>query len=333
MANSRPFADPELQLLIDACAPVAREPVAAAGLDWPRVVRLARAHRVYPRVWARYAPRFPEESAIAMRTLVAENSLRALRNIAHTIELVRGLRAAGIPAIVLKGPLLAHDLYGDVALRVAGDVDILVREADFSAAAAVLAGQGFRPETALTPQALNKLRRRQHDLGFTHPEDNSLIELHADIAQPHYGFQVDLEAWWNRRRDRALAGEQLCTLSPEHAYLLSALHAARHRWHRLDLAGDVAAHLQLGIDRAVIQREAREAWLLRHVDVGEEIAAWLFWEKLPLRYPARKAIAQMITTKEFSRMGGIRFDLALRPRAVEKARYIARRLLSAKLEV
>lgn len=332
MANSLLSADAELSFLVDACAPTVRTP-AIEQLDWTRVVLLARKHRVYPRVWAKHGELFPAEHAVILRTLAAENSILALRNVARTIEVVRLLRDARIDSLVLKGPLLAHDLYGDVALRVIGDIDLLVREEQLLPAARLLAQTGFRHTGPITAAALATIRRTQHDVSFAHPDDDTLIELHADIAQPHYGFHVDLEGWWSRRRERALGGDTVWSLGLEDTYLLSALHAAKHRWHRLDLVADVAAFGQLGIDRASVHHEAAKAWLLRHVRTGEAIAAWMFDGKPDNSTAVSGAISQLIAGKDFGRWTGMAFDLRLRERLPDKASYLWRRLLSAKAEL
>ena len=324
MASSPRFVDREFSFLVDACAPAPRPP-AIEGVDWGRVVQLARHHRVYPRVWSRHGTLFPEQHAIAMRALAAENALNALRNLARTAEVVRLLRQIGIDSIVLKGPLLAHDLYGDVALRVAGDVDVLVRDSELLAAAQTLAAAGYRPETPLTQASVARYRKRSHDLSFAHPDDDTLVELHADIAQSHYGYHIDFEDWWGGRRSRDLGNETVWSPSLPHAHLFTALHAAKHRWHRLDLVSDIAAFGTLGIDPGA------HTWMLRPLDTGRAIAAWLFEGNRSNSATVSRAVRQLVDGEEFGKWGGVAFDLALRSHAGEKAKYLWKRLISAKL--
>jgi hypothetical protein len=331
MANSSRFADPELAFVVSAVAPTPAYIDAHTISDWSRVMSLARRHRVYPRVWQRASHHFPEEQATAMRGLVAENGLAALRNLARTVEVTALLRRAGLESIVLKGPLLAHELYGDVALRVSGDIDLLVREEDLLRAAQIIAGAGYRHHTALNATALARHRKSQHDVAFSHPDDDSLIELHADIAQPLYGYRIDLDIWWRDSRPRSIGSDTVSVLSPEHAYLLSSLHAAKHRWHRLDLVADIAAFGRLGIDRAAVGEEIAGTWLLSPIETGEALAAWLFSGNEPNSRSARQARSKLVAGDDFRRWSGIAFDLGLRPKPVEKARYLWRRLLSAKL--
>lgn len=61
------------------------------------------------------------------------------------------LADAGISAIVLKGPAIAHWLYRADELRVSRDVDILVAPDDFERAQASLAGIGYQTRLAGAP--------------------------------------------------------------------------------------------------------------------------------------------------------------------------------------
>jgi hypothetical protein len=262
-----------------------------------------------------------------MRALSAENALNALRNLARTGEVVRLLRLAGIQSIVLKGPLLAHDLYGDVALRVAGDVDVLVRDSELLGAAQTLVAARYRPDTPVTAAAIAKYRKRSHDLSFAHPDDDTLVELHADIAQPHYGYHINFEECWAARRSRALGNETIWSPGLPDAHLMTALHAAKHRWHRLDLVSDIAAFGALGIDPGA------HSWMLKPLDAGQRIVAWLFEGNRSDSAVVSRAVRQLATGEEFGRLEGMGFDLALRRGVGEKAKYLWKRIVSAKLEV
>ena len=61
-----------------------------------------------------------------------------------TAEVVRALDAAGVRAIVLKGPATVDWLYGPAADRVYADTDLLVAPGELTRAGEVLAGLGMR---------------------------------------------------------------------------------------------------------------------------------------------------------------------------------------------
>jgi hypothetical protein len=149
--------------------------------DWHRVTALlARATRAYP---------LPDRVRTALQAAARANAQRNLLLFAHTARISAAFESKGIDALFLKGPLLAHRIYGDLSLRVCGDVDVLVRAAHFAQASALLTQLGYDAGTRLDENALRKHLRFQHDLPFAHP-DGTLVELHADLAQPHYSYRA-----------------------------------------------------------------------------------------------------------------------------------------------
>ena len=71
----------------------------------------------------------------------------AARNVRLNDEMQRLLtlfEANHIRALPFKGPVLAQQLYGNIALRTMADLDFLVHEADLRNAKEMLAGEGFR---------------------------------------------------------------------------------------------------------------------------------------------------------------------------------------------
>ena len=62
------------------------------------------------------------------RRAVQRNQQQALRLAGHLQQLLRRFEAAGVPTLVLKGLPLARYLYGDIAARKAGDLDLWIPE-------------------------------------------------------------------------------------------------------------------------------------------------------------------------------------------------------------
>lgn len=330
LVSSLPSIDPELAFLIGA---IAADPLPdpLTVRDWRRFVELAMTHRVYPRVWQRTRSMLPGPIAVELQDVARQNLKAALRNLARTVEVVQLLRRHDIDPVVIKGPLLARALYRDYAARVTGDIDLLVRESELLVAARALAAAGYQHHTSLDARNLARHRHRTHDVAFAHPGDQSLIELHADIAQPHHGYRVDLEEWHRTRSSMPVGDQQLSVLGLEHMYLLAGLHAAKHRWHRLDLLSDLAAFHKLGIEAGKFGESGLPAWMLGVLRLGDDLTR-CFFEPGERANRRVTAIARQIVAGEgHGRVSGIWFDLGLRAQPKEQARYLWRRLLSAKL--
>jgi hypothetical protein len=172
-------------------------------------------------------------------------------------EVISGLAAGGISAIVLKGAALAATVYEDRALRHCHDIDILVRVDDLTRAARTLADVGFRPIEGGAKRAAGDVRL-VHARGLP-------VELHTRPFRPPSN-DAWVAALWSRSREALVAGVPARVLSPADSLLhvcgqaaysssrasllwvCDAWHiVARHPdldWDVL-LEGAVAAHLAL----------------------------------------------------------------------------------------
>jgi hypothetical protein len=126
----------------------------------------------------------------------------------------------GIPVISLKGPWLAQRLYGDTALRLYSDLDLLVRRADFARAETLLSGLGFTPAA------------RRDDYARTWTRDSITLELHDDVENP-LAFDFVIAAAWERAQPAEFEGVPAKLLAPSDELRFLCLHGARHRFERL----------------------------------------------------------------------------------------------------
>src|SRR5579863_3082612 len=103
---------------------------------------LAAFHRVQPLVDARLGE---HASATELRARAAHK----MGLTAELIALTNAFKAAEIPVLPHKGPLLAQAAYGDLALREFTDLDLLIHAADLPRAIAMLADHGYLPASEL----------------------------------------------------------------------------------------------------------------------------------------------------------------------------------------
>jgi hypothetical protein len=153
--------------------------------------------------------------------------------------LVAMLGEEGIPVVPFKGPVLAEMVYGSLALREFGDLDLLVAPANLARARDLLAQQGYRPLFPVSPavdRAVLSSPRHYH-LAL---KRELMIELHwktdpefpvADLADP---------AWWSKLPVRTFGSVQVRTL-PDQALVLSLLlHGAKHLWEQINWVSELA---------------------------------------------------------------------------------------------
>jgi hypothetical protein len=155
---------------------------------------------------------------------------RMLRHLEYVFEL---LAAGGVPAIALKGPLLAQRYYSPAFLRKpAMDLDFAVAQRNLSRACGSLERAGYRPVLSV-----NEAIARSHHLEFTH---SSLpkVELHFRLSHMALGIPVD--EFFDRTVSLTLPnGCSIPALGPADQLLHLVLHLAHSRFgtlfHRFEM--------------------------------------------------------------------------------------------------
>jgi hypothetical protein len=233
----------ELELL--ACAARVRlEPPQQARIgallrrpgDWHRLLRAAERHKLVP-LLARHldggAGEVPEEVRRRLRVAAFDSAWRTLVVADELLELLLELEARGILAVPYKGLALAAQLYGNVALRPPGDLDLLVRRADVAAARALLLERGYYARHPVSGGAAAFMLRSRYGEIFDHPVRET-VELHWGFADAGIGLSLDLEALEPHLEVVSLGGRSVPAFGREDLLLVLCVHGAKHRWDRLE---------------------------------------------------------------------------------------------------
>ena len=147
-----------------------------------------------------------------------------------SLALLAGLEQAGIRALVLKGSILARQLYDDPGARTAGDIDILVAAADLDPAIAVVSRwAGSTSETHLARRGSRCCMRT-----LARPQ-LPRVELHWRVHWYETQFAADALA----RAERPGAHRPL-VMQPADGLAALMLFYARDGFLGLRLAADVA---------------------------------------------------------------------------------------------
>lgn len=263
-----------------------KEHVPVAEVDWSRLCSLAMTHHVEPLVY-RYFQATPEVvPAEVLSRFQLKTRATGFRNLVLTRELVRltGLFAeAGIAVLPMKGPVLAHQIYGDVSQRQFGDLDLLVRPQQLSEARGLLEREGY-----LYQDGWNSWRQRAyehfgHHYGYYHPKNSVHVEMHWRVMPRNVKFAIEGQDFWQRMECCAIAGAQVPCSPPEDLLLMLTAHGSRHRWERLNWICDIAALLKArpDMDWHVVEHRAQQLGAVRMLDLGLLVAHELLGVPLP----------------------------------------------------
>jgi hypothetical protein len=284
MTNPRSAADMLLRFLANSRQPsaVSREPTT----DWNEVVETAVRHGLAPLLFKRlqesdaraYVPADARERLRRAYFVSAGRNMRLYRELRPVL---RCLRSAGVPVIVLKGAFLAEAVYGDIALRPMCDADLMVPGAELPRARAALLDMGG---VLRHSEDIESCRRERHHLP---PVDirGFAIELHWTIASPTGPVRIDAAGLWDRAHPATIAGVEVLALSPEDLLLHQCLHFCyQHRLAGLKSLCDVAEtihHFRDEMDWAQVVRSAREWGAARYVGLTLHLARSLLDAGVP----------------------------------------------------
>lgn len=152
-------------------------------------------------------------------------------------EIAQALAAAGLRAVVMKGPQFADRLYRDASLRLFTDIDLLVAREDLSAAERALGDLGYSPAKAAMKYDEGYGERTWRLQGAP----GGPIELHWDMVNSptlRRGVSLGLEDLMFEPDDRPRWA--LARPTPAAMMLMAAVHAAAsHSFDRIQMLCDV----------------------------------------------------------------------------------------------
>ena len=310
------------------------------NVSWSRLFDRAEAHGVVPLAarslaalgWRDVPPPVRAAFEAARRINAARNALVA-RALGRVLE---GLGRAGVPVIPLKGVALSESLYGDAALRVSADLDILVPRECVARAWTVLSELGYvmaDHEERVEASELGLLLESNIEFAFASPEAAGCpVELHWGIAWrwPHGAPAIaDL---WADARPRPFRGAPAHALGPEWELLYLAVHAARHRWESLKWLVDIHEICRRGgLDWEKVRAKADRFGLTDVLEISLQASAALFDTPLPSSPPARALPGWLelfpATPDPLDIWQGALYPARLFARPSERLGYLARVLL------
>lgn len=270
-------------------------------LRWPKALELADQHGVQSQV---YRALLAVEDAVPvpimqlLRQSYQNNVHKTLLLSRELIEIMECLASASVDAMPYKGLALSQLLYGDVAQRQAGDIDLLVRPPrDLTRIRQALSPLGYRSHLSLNLWEERAYLKSGYELSFDGKAGPNLLEVQWAIQPRFYAFDFDIEALFARAVTIDVTGCPMKTLSSGDLLLVLSAHAAKHAWGRLIWLCDIAQLVNSQqLDWDWIRAEANQLGIARIVGVTLTLANRL----LDLTLPA--AIQDCLTDRAVSQL-------------------------------
>lgn len=248
--------------------------LAGAPLDWDYVLATAFNHRLIPLLHKHLASAaaalVPGHILAQLKRESVANSQSVLHLIGKQLKVYRLLQEHGIRAAIFKGAVLAQLAYGEISLRQAGDIDVLIDRDDFARARSLLESLGYEMAPPLTPAQLASHLSFHCEIPFMRDEWFTVVDLHWELAPRSFVFGVDAADVMSRLQTVSLAGTLVETFSLEDMVLYQSMHGAKHLWHRLEWITSLAELLRASkeINWSVVLQRAEKAHATRMLALG-----------------------------------------------------------------
>lgn len=255
-----------------------------AGIDWGRLALLAGTHGVLPLVYRqlKLLDGLPPDALTHLRAEFYGNSLNNLHLARELARVAALLHQQEIGVIAFKGPVLALEAWGDLAMRQFNDLDLLVRPGDAARAAEVMITAGYWPRTFDRFHPARSIARRCED-EFMRPGSPWMFDLHWELNPSYFSYGPLAAEVWERAATIRVEGVDLMTFAPADLALFLAVHATKHGWINLGWLCDFDQTLRSldGARHPALLEAARRSGCLRMLLLGLALAADLLAAPVP----------------------------------------------------
>lgn len=277
-------------------------------VDWELFLGMAGEHGVAPllfRLLEDFADLVPADVLERLHAYSRQNKLRNMLLAGELGGLMELFQENDIPVIPYKGPALAAAVYGDLGLRKAGDLDMLVRRRDLQKAGELLLARGYEMQPRLTYAQERAYLCFERERRFVHYERRQVVELQWELMPRQFVFPLSVERLRSRLQKVEVGGAAVPSLSPEDTLLVLCVHGTKHFWERLQWVRDVAQALEAyreEIDWELLIREAAACGSRRMLALGILLAHDLLRTDLPekaLREVERDPVVETLAVQVY----------------------------------
>ncbi|RKQ33475.1 nucleotidyltransferase domain-containing protein [Oceanobacillus halophilus] len=266
-------------------------------IDWKQFMELSLHHRVYPILHSKIKQldAIPPHVRNFLSNQYKSNTLQMLQLSGVMEGLSREFALNHIQVIFLKGPALAHDLYGDISMRTSSDLDLLIPIEQLGKADNLLINQGYEKDDYIHT-VLNDWKWRHHHVTYFHPVTKVKLEIHWRL-NPGPAYEPFFKSLWDRKRTSKLTTFPVYLLSKEDLFFFLISHGARHGWSRLRWLVDIGQLLEQDFHWGKTQKVIKKCHYQRAAGQGLLLASQLLEAKLSNRM---RVIANKTSSKQLA---------------------------------
>ena len=267
--------------------------------DWDYLFTTASSHGLIPLLHKHLHAQRPDLIPVNFLSRLKRESVANTQNVLHLfakqLQLYRLFKENNVRLAILKGGLLAEMAYGEIGLRHAGDIDVLIARADFERARELLESLGYEMTPALNGAQLASHLNAHCEIQFMRDDWFTVVDLHWALAPKSFVFKLETDDVLTRLQRVSVAGMGFETLANEDLILYQAMHGAKHLWRRLEWISSLGETIRAAdaTDWDVVMNRAAGAHATRMLALGLRLAEKLSGINVPAGIDTDRAAAKM----------------------------------------
>lgn len=347
MPGTRATLDSEWSILLAACSATPPEEkrsrlqsLLRQPVRWKSLFGLADRHGTQPLLYQSLLGLEDAVPAEEMNWLKQSYRTNVYKNLLLSRELTRileHLSALEIAVIPYKGLALAEALYGNLTLRQAGDIDLIISPKDLPRVRRAVAELGYTPHAPLSEDEERAYLKSGYECAFDSVAGRNLLEVQWAIQPRFYAVDFGMDGLFQRAVALSVAGYSTKTLSAADLLLVLSAHAAKHVWGRLVWLCDIARLMAFpDLDWDWVGAQARNLGITRIVSVTMLAANQLLEAAVPAQagFPADSATPLLVeeihsyitndASFDVESLSYFRLMMRLRERPADRLRFLGR---------
>jgi hypothetical protein len=349
MPGTSATLEAEWSLLLAACSEIPRQEKrdrirlqSRQPIRWKFLFDLADRHGTQPLLYQALVDvedAAPPAEMLSLKERYQTNLHKALFLSRELIRIVEHLSALGLDVMPYKGLALAETVYGDIALRQAGDIDLLIRPQDLARIRDAVGELGYTPHLTLSEAEERAYLKSGYECAFDGTAGQNLLEVQWAIQPSFYAIDFDMGELFQRAVTVTVADHSMKTPSREDLLLVLSAHAAKHVWGRLVWLCDIARIIsEPTLNWSWIGAQAHALRIVRIVRVSMLLANQLLGVAIPAAAqanlpedPEALALVEEIQTHVASEssynvesLAYFRLMMRLRERRADRLRFLKR---------
>jgi Uncharacterised nucleotidyltransferase len=218
-----------------------RDLAAQPDIDWHFFLQGVLKHGIAPLAYLQLTSHcksyIPPEVRCELERCYKAIAFANLKATGELLRLERVFLASGIHAVWFKGPMLAHQAYGNLTLRGFSDLDVLIPTARTGDVTRMLLGRGYLSHfNFTTPQQEHLYKKVSNQHCFHDPRSRICIDVHWALTETSFSFSNIMPL---ATRQIELAGKYVTTFDIEATLCLLCYHGCKHRWTQLRWIADI----------------------------------------------------------------------------------------------